>query len=162
MIVIRGPTLGQSTICEPILRALPQWFGIEAATKQYVQDIETLPTLVAWDDNTPVGFLALTHHHLASAEIHVTGVLPDYHRRGIGRSLLQQAEAHLKTQGVLFLQVKTLSAEAACPFYAKTRQFYTAMGFHPLEVFPALWGEHNPCLQMIKWLGSSVNKAQKR
>ncbi|NEQ46103.1 MAG: GNAT family N-acetyltransferase [Leptolyngbya sp. SIOISBB] len=153
-IAIHEPALGQSAICESILRALPEWFGIESATAQYIQDIAKLPTLVAWDGDTPVGFLALTHHYPTSAEIHVLGVLPDYHRQGIGRSLLQQIEAHLKTQGVLFLQVKTLSTETACPFYAKTRQFYTAMGFHPLEVWPTLWGEHNPCLQMIKWLGS--------
>jgi hypothetical protein len=32
---IEGPLLGQGTVCEAILRASPEWFGIEAATAQY-------------------------------------------------------------------------------------------------------------------------------
>jgi hypothetical protein len=31
--------------------------------------------------------------------------------------------------------------------------FYYAMGFKPLEVFPELWAPHNPCLQLVKFIG---------
>ena len=34
--------------------------------------------------------------------------------------------------------------------YAKTRKFYLKSGFKPLEVFPLLWDESNPCLFMVK------------
>lgn len=63
------------------------------------------------------------------------------------------AEDHLRAAGVGFLQVKTLSPTHPDPFYARTRQFYQSMGFQPLEEFPTLWGEANPCLLMIKHLG---------
>ena len=50
------------------------------------------------------------------------------------------------------LQVKTLSESHPDAGYAKTRAFYRAMGFHPLEEFKTLWGEANPCLLMVKKL----------
>ncbi|RZM77326.1 GNAT family N-acetyltransferase [Leptolyngbya iicbica LK] len=150
---IHGPSLGQARTCAPILRALPEWFGIEAATQEYIRDIEQQPTLVAWVNDQPVGFLTLTRHNPVAAEIHVMGILPAYHRRGIGRSLVIQAEAHLRQQGVQLLQVKTVGADVPSEPYAHTREFYTAMGFLPLQVFPTLWGAANPCLQLVKWLG---------
>jgi len=150
---IQGGARGRSTLCAPILRALPAWFGIESATQQYIRDIEQQPTLVVWADDQPVGFLTLTYHNPVSAEIHVMGILPAYHRRGIGRSLVSYAEAQLRQQGIQLLQVKTVSADVPSEPYARTREFYTAMGFLPLQVFPTLWGEANPCLQLVKWLG---------
>ena len=38
--------------------------------------------------------------------------------------------------------------------YEKTRLFYLAMGFKPLEVFKTLWDEDNPCLFMVKHIQS--------
>jgi hypothetical protein len=39
--------------------------------------------------------------------------------------------------------------------YARTREFYTALGFRPLEELPDLWPD-NPCLIMVKSLGRTV------
>lgn len=36
--------------------------------------------------------------------------------------------------------------------YERTRRFYLAAGFTPLEEFPDLWDERNPCLLMVKSL----------
>jgi hypothetical protein len=36
--------------------------------------------------------------------------------------------------------------------YAKTRAFYQAMGFCPLEELPDFWDAENPCLRMVKKL----------
>ena len=80
------------------------------------------------------------------------GVLPDYHRQGVGRALIQQAEIYLREMGVEYLQVKTLAATHPDPFYARTRAFYEAFGFRPLEVLPVLWNPENPCLIMVKAL----------
>lgn len=80
-------------------------------------------------------------------------VAPSHHRRGVGLALLEAAEAYLRNQGVRFLQVKTLSDSHDSPEYARTRRFYYAAGFEPLQEFPTLWDKANPCLQMIKWLG---------
>jgi uncharacterized damage-inducible protein DinB len=51
-----------------------------------------------------------------------------------------------------FLQVKTLGPSHPDAGYKKTRQFYSSMGFQPLEEIPDLW-PGNPCMLMIKTLG---------
>lgn len=151
-IVVTGPHQEQSSVCEPVLRALPEWFGIEEATRQYVEDIEGLPTLLASIDGQVVGFLTLRLHSDYAAEIHVMGVRPEWHRHGVGRAMVRKAEAYLRQRGVEYLQVKTLSPAHPDKNYGRTRRFYLAMGFRPLEEFPELWGPANPCLQMIKGL----------
>ncbi len=151
-ITVREASLGQSSLCEPILRALPEWFGIEEATRQYIEDIERLPTLLASVNGEVVGFLSLTEHTEYAAEIHVMGVRPDMHRQGVGRALVCKSEEYLRKRGIEYLQVKTLSPAHPDENYARTRKFYLAMGFRPLEEFPELWGPQNPCLQMIKSL----------
>jgi ribosomal protein S18 acetylase RimI-like enzyme len=79
-------------------------------------------------------------------------VYRQYHRYGVGRAMLLAAENYLRDLGVQYLQVKTLSDSHPDEGYAKTRAFYQAMGFHPLEEFKTLWGEANPCLLLIKQL----------
>lgn len=152
---IEGPLLGQGAVCETILRALPEWFGIEAATAQYIRDVDELPTFVAFEDGRAVGFMTVKQHFPQSAELYVLGVLQAMHHRGVGRALLSAAEAYLREQGVAYLQVKTLSASHPDPGYAKTRAFYEAMGFRPLEEFKTFWDEANPCLLMVKAVDGS-------
>ena len=149
---IEGPLLGQAADCEPILRSLPQWFGIESALIQYVKDIDVMPTFISRHAEQIVGFLTIRKHNSISAEIHVIAILPDHHRQGIGSALLAQTEEWLKSDGVEYLQVKTLGSSRPDINYEKTRQFYEALGFLPLEEFETLWGEGLPCLQMVKKL----------
>ena len=61
-IKIQTPTTNCSKICEKILRALPDWFGIEDSLVQYVKDADVMPTLVAKDDDDVVGFLTIKRH----------------------------------------------------------------------------------------------------
>ena len=149
---VAGPLTGQSNVCEPILRALPDWFGLEASTQACITQTDRLPTFVAIMDDTTVGFLTLKQHSGAAAEIVVMGVLPRHHRQGIGRALIERAQDDLRCAGTSFLQVKTLSARHPDPYYARTREFYKAMGFVELEEFTEIWDAGNPCLQMIKYL----------
>ena len=149
---IEGPLFNQSALCEPILRALPEWFGIESAVVWYLHEINTLPTFLARQAGEVLGFLSLKQHYPPSAEIIVMGVLPGAHRRGIGQALLQQAQAWLVAQGVSYLQVKTLAPSHPDPGYARTRAFYLAQGFVPLEEFTELWDKSNPCLLLVKKL----------
>jgi coenzyme F420-0:L-glutamate ligase/coenzyme F420-1:gamma-L-glutamate ligase len=78
------------------------------------------------------------------------GVLPGQHRRGIGRALVQAAEAWCRVNGIEYLQVKTVADSSPSEEYAGTRAFYEALGFVPLEVFPELWDSHNPALLLVK------------
>ncbi len=149
---IEGPTFGRASICVPILRALPEWFGIEEAIGQYGRDIDELPTFLAWTDSQIAGFVTLKHHNEGAAEVLVMGVSPDLHRQGVGQHLLRRAEQWLKESGTRYLQVKTLGPSHPDESYAKTREFYLAMGFWPLEEIPTLWGESNPALMMVKAL----------
>lgn len=80
------------------------------------------------------------------------GILPKYHRTGTGKLLIEALETHLKKEGVKFLQVKTVSDRSEDKAYAKTREFYKGVGFTPLEIFPTLWDEWNPCLLLVKYL----------
>ena len=45
--------------------------------------------------------------------------------------------------------MKSLTTSNDDPNYARTRLFYEAIGFLPIEEFPTLWGPENPCLLML-------------
>jgi XTP/dITP diphosphohydrolase len=145
----------KSQICESILRALPDWFGIESALLQFVREAAELPMFVAIEATASVGFITLRQHGASAWEIHAIGVRPDHHRRGLGRRLLEEGERWLRGRGAEFLTVKTLSASAQSEPYERTRAYYSAMGFCPLMELPTLWSAENPCLVMIKPLASS-------
>jgi ribosomal protein S18 acetylase RimI-like enzyme len=147
---IDGPLPCPANDCERILRALPDWFGIEAAILGYVAAIPTLPTFLAKTEGQMVVFLSLKQHNPYSAEIYVMGVLPAFHHAGIGRALMESAEQYAKSQQIEYLQVKTLGPSNDDANYAKTRAFYAAMGFRALEEFKRIWDENNPCLIMVK------------
>ena len=66
---ISGPHYGKSAACEPVLRALPDWFGIEAAIVQYAAEIDPLPTFLASTPEGVMGFLSLKQHNPYAAEI---------------------------------------------------------------------------------------------
>lgn len=136
----------KAKICNIILRALPDWFGIESSIVDYLKDVKELPLVVAFHKDLPVGFIAIKQHNEYTSEIHVMGILPEYQRQKLGKKLLE-AVIPLCSE---YLTVKTLAASRENEHYARTRQFYVAMGFKPLEVFPELWGKDNPCLMMIK------------
>jgi ribosomal protein S18 acetylase RimI-like enzyme len=151
-IEIKEITENRGHVCNDLLRSLPLWFGIEAAIRQYVLDVERMPTLVAFEGELPVGFVSLNSHSEWTAEVHVMAIHPRCHRKGIGKALIEACERYLKERGYEFLSVKTISPSSANKEYALTRKFNLAMGFRPVEEFKNLWGEGNPCLLMIKSL----------
>lgn len=148
--IISGPDFNQAVRCEPILQSLPDWFGLEDANRQYLIDIQSLPTLLAWYEERVVGFMTIKEHNPFSAEIFITGVLPEFHHQGVGTKLVSAAEMYLKSRGTEYLQVKTLGASHPDLFYSCTRAFYQKVGFRPLEEFKQIWNAENPCLIFIK------------
>jgi hypothetical protein len=109
---------------ERLLRLLPGWFGLESSVLEYVAASRTLPAYLAWPDGRQAA--------------QPGGVL---------------LEADLIPQGVEFLQVKTQGPARPDAGYEKTRQFYSGVGFRPLEEIHGLW-PGIPCLIMIKSLRS--------
>lgn len=137
----------RSRLCARVLRDLPEWFGIEEATAAYIRDVADLLTFGVGDD----GILSVKSHNPRAAEVYVMGIRRERHRQGLGTALLHAAEAHLRSRGVEYLQVKTLGPSDSDEGYAATRAFYEARGFVPLEELHDLW-EHNPCLLLVKRL----------
>lgn len=140
-------------ICDELLHALPDWFGIEEAIVSYVRQAAQLPFWAAVDGEAAVGFAAVQPHGRYAAELCVMGIRREYHRRGLGRRLVSACERYCRETGVEFFTVKTLDESREDSGYESTRRFYLAMGFRPLEVFKTLWGESNPCLMLVKYLG---------
>jgi GNAT superfamily N-acetyltransferase/predicted enzyme related to lactoylglutathione lyase len=147
----------KSRICENILRKLPNWFGIESAIVDYCLEVASLDTWCYFHESEPIGFISIKKYSSYSVEIHVMGVIESSHHKGIGRALVREAELDLIQQKFKYLSVKTLSETHPDLHYAKTRIFYLAIGFNPVQEFKTLWGEHNSCLLMIKDLTVQTN-----
>ena len=140
----------KASICNNVLRALPSWFGIESSIVDYENDVQPMQFYAAFDDDKPVGFVAIKKHNRYTSEVYVMGILMDYHRKGIGRKLIALCEKYCRENETEFLTVKTLDESREDISYEKTRLFYLSVGFKPLEVFPLHWDEWNPCLFMVK------------
>ena len=150
--MIREVFADKGAICADILASLPDWFGIPESNAAYRRDVEQLPMFVAEERGRILGFIALKQQTAYAFEIHVLGVRPQHHRSGLGRALVSRGEMHACEQGARFLTVKTLSSMHPDPGYAKTRAFYSAMGFLPIEEFGTLWNPENPALMLLKVL----------
>ena len=142
----------KSRICQEIIEALPNWFGIPEANKSYIAGVVDKEFYTAYMFEKEVGFFSIISHFPQTSEIYVCAVLPDFHRLGIGKKLLRVVENDLKKQKKKFLTVKTLSSAHPDKNYACIREFYKDCGFVPVEEFKDLWGIANPCLFMVKTL----------
>jgi N-acetylglutamate synthase-like GNAT family acetyltransferase len=138
---------------ERLLRGLPEWFGIEQSLLDYVEDSRTLPTTAAVLDGEIVGVCVVRHHNPLASEIDLLAVRHGLHRHGIGLQMLERVEADLRAAGVKLLQVKTFGPSGDSVEYERTRAFYLAVGFIPLEELMELWSPGNPCLILVKPLG---------
>jgi GNAT superfamily N-acetyltransferase len=134
-----------------LISGLPEWFGIEEANAAYVESARTLPTVLALDDGVVVGALLWRRHFPAAAEVHLMAIDRSRHRQGIGTALLDRAERTLRSEGVRYLQVKTLGPSLPDDAYERTRRFYEARGFVALEEILAFWDDE-PMLLLAKAL----------
>jgi GNAT superfamily N-acetyltransferase len=137
-----------------LLGQLPSWFGIPEANAQYVESATHLPGLVARTDTETIGVLLYRRHFVEAAEIHLMAVAPSWHRRGVGRTLVNALASDVSADGCRVLQVKTLGATHPDLGYTQTRAFYRSVGFLPLEEMADLW-PGTPCLIMVKSLSLS-------
>ena len=127
-----------------VLEALPDWFEVTETREAYIRESAELPLFAAFDGEKPVGFLCLKETGKDTMELHVMGILKEYHRHGIGKKLFAEARNAAAQEGYSFFQVKTVQM-GKYPDYDDTNRFYIALGFKEFEVFPTLWDELNPC-----------------
>lgn len=117
-----------------ILEALTDWFGIEQAREDYIEKSTDQLFFAAIENSAPVGFLYLKESGKDTVELYVMGLLKEYQRRGIGRSLFDAAKTIALKNGYSFIQVKTVQM-GRYEEYDRTNQFYINMGFKEFEVF---------------------------
>ncbi len=142
-------------ITRMILEALPDWFGVPESREEYIRDSAGLPFYAAYDNDRPIGFLDLKETGRDTVELHVMGVLKEYHRQGVGRKLFEAAKEAALRKGYSFLQVKTVRM-GEYEDYDRTNRFYLSLGFKEFEVFPTLWDEQNPCQVYVMYLGQGA------
>jgi N-acetylglutamate synthase-like GNAT family acetyltransferase len=138
--------------CADIIAALPDWFGLPDANASYLENLNKLPSWVAVKDAKVIGIITLAKPFPGSFEIHFLAVHPDNHRQGIGKILMEHVEKEARRNQGNWLHVKTLSSSHPDPYYARTREFYFALGFSPLYETDTLWGPENPAMILIKAL----------
>ena len=143
----------KTLVTQKIMHSLPAWFSPPESIEKHAITHRDYPFIVAFDDEAPIGFIALKIHNKYTADIYNMGILEPYHKQGLGRKLVEAAESYCSDNGFLYLTVKTLDSSAEYEPYNRTRAFYLKMGFIPLEVFTTFWDEENPCLFMAKYLG---------
>jgi ribosomal protein S18 acetylase RimI-like enzyme len=138
---------------EQLLRDLPEWFGMEESNRAYVESARHLPSTAALVDGEVVGVCLVRRHTTVAAEIDLLAVRRDIHRLGIGTRILDRVVADSRAEGVKLLQVKTFGPSGDSVEYERTRAFYEAVGFLPLEERTDIWGPGNPCLILVMPLG---------
>ena len=139
-------------IARAVLESLPEWFGIAEAREEYIRDSAGLFFAAAYDQGRPIGFICLKETGRATAELYVMGVLKEYHRKGVGRRLIEWAKETARQKGYSFIRVKTVQMNKYDD-YDDTNRFYQAMGFKEFAVFPTLWDENNPCRIYAAYIG---------
>jgi len=133
----------KSNVTNKILRQLPDWFGIEESTMEYINNAKETDFIAAYGADELVGFISIKYNNDYTAEIYVMGVSSSCHKKGIGRKLIHEAEKLTREKGCKFLMVKTLGESHPDVHYKK-------VGFYSLEEIKEIWGEENPCLLMVK------------
>ena len=101
------------------------------------------------DEGEPMAQLLRLAASHGTAKNYVKSLLTEFQRQGIGRRLVHWSLDKSKENGKFYILVKTLSSKHPDKFYKRTRHFYENVGFVPLEELETLWGEGNPCLNMI-------------
>jgi ribosomal protein S18 acetylase RimI-like enzyme len=111
---------------------------------------------VAQRGPTPVGFFVLGLERLArsfgpwerpaAARLNAIGVQPDLHGRGVGRFLLDHAEALARGEGAVSLTLMTAETNA------RARRLFTSAGFHRLLVLDRAYARGQRGIVMSKAL----------
>lgn len=144
MVIKIADALEKEKIASLILTALPDWFGLPDSTASYIANSKTMPFWAYYREGEAVGFISLKETSAYTAEIYVMGVLKEYHRLGVGRTLWEALLSYARDQGYEFIQVKTVQ-KGHYKEYDQTNSFYEALGFRELECLPTLWDAQNPC-----------------
>lgn len=137
--------------CRKVLLDLPEWFGIDEATKEYIDTVVKYPFLTAYsDDNEVMGFYSIREENSDTLDMYVLGVKKKYHNQGIGTALQNYVYNYAKEKGYKYLLVLTLSKSHSDKGYALTRDFYHKNEFVDIYESDKIWDKSNPTQLMIR------------
>jgi GNAT superfamily N-acetyltransferase len=110
--------------------------------------------LCAFDDDKPIGFASVKVHNESTAEVYAMYVLPAYLDKGIDRNLIWKCVSYCKDHGQAFLTVKTMEtgSTAADEYAINKPDFYSSIGFKPIETLITSGDENSPCLLMAMYI----------
>ena len=121
------------TISRNVLEALRDWFEVDESREKYISDCAGWIFLAAKEEDQYAGFLCLKETGRETVELAVMGVLREYHRKGLGTALFEEAKKTAKEKGYSFMQVKTVK-EGVYADYDITNRFYRSLGFQEFEM----------------------------
>lgn len=135
MVVVKHIEREHFDAIESIAKALhPQWFT-ESALREIAHAIRMHNGFVALRDGRIVGFATYLPNNIdRRAELTWIGVIPELHRRGIGQALVEAIAHELAEKGFQAIEVSTLASTVEYEPYARTRNFYHAVGFADVSV----------------------------
>lgn len=106
--LLKGPA-EKKAAARQVLEALPAWFAYSAPRERYIEEAGDQAVFAAFGPAGLLGILAMEPCTQSSAEIAVMGVLPQFHRQGVGRRLVEACQTTCRQRGMEFLLVKTSS-----------------------------------------------------
>jgi ribosomal protein S18 acetylase RimI-like enzyme len=133
MLIIRAISPSDRESVVEIARNLPQWF-LKPALEEIAHAAETERGHVALQDERCAGFATYLPRENKCAELTWIGVDPSRHRTGIGRKLLEAIDLDLTVKGYECLEVSTVADTEDYEPYARTRSFYSAIGFRDVSI----------------------------
>ena len=112
------------------------WFNEDSIKNLIPIDINLQKGFIAEEDGKTIGFVTFTSCN-GKPRIGWIGVDPSYHRKGIGKKLIEQVCNVLQKIGARELYVETPSKEEGMGnSYEGTYLFYEAVGFKLVKVVP--------------------------
>ena len=123
-------------ISSQILGSLPDRAYASKAVASCMEQNIVMPFIAAFDNDTPVAFLAIMYLAPMSAEIHVMEALPQYRRKDIGEALVASFIDCCKERRLNLLYAKPIDNHPN-ENYEKICHFYSEMGFIPFDLWAA-------------------------
>lgn len=119
-------------LCRKITADLPEYFGLPDANEHYAIGVRTRINFAAKLDSDYVGLISIDFPYPGNANIYWMAVLQNFHMKGIGRALAQEAFKYAKNNNAKTITVETLAPSESDENYLKTYKFYQSLGFLPL------------------------------
>ena len=122
-------------LCRKITVDLPEYFSLPEVNEHYAVGVRSRLNLAACIGEEYVGLVSISFPYPENSNIYWIGILPQYHRTGVGKILSYEAFKQAKNKGAKTICVETLSPKGADENRLKTYHFYKSLGFAPLFNF---------------------------